>query len=159
MGYVVLLVDDDRDLLRGLMRVLHRQPYQVYTAQSGEEAMWVLKSHDIDVLVTDEKMPGMSGCDLVAWVARHYPHVVRILLTGHITTDLAIRAINEGAVFQIFTKPCRDVHLAVAIRKAIEQRAIAKEHERLRQMLVRPFQRQSLPPTLSASPAPPRNGP
>ncbi len=77
-------------------------------------------------------MPGMSGCDLLAWVAEHYPEVIRILLTGHASTETAIRAINEGAVYHIFTKPCRDVHLAVAIRKALEQRGLLRENLRLR---------------------------
>ena len=132
MEHIVLLVDDDKNVVHGLTRALRCQPYQIYTAQSGDEAMWILKAHDIDVIVTDEKMPGMSGCDLMAWVAEHYPEVVRILLTGHTSTETAIRAINEGAVYHIFTKPCRDLHLAVAIRKALEHRELLKENFRLR---------------------------
>jgi FixJ family two-component response regulator len=132
MEHIVLLVDDDKNVVHGLTRALRCQPYQIYTAQSGDEAMWILKSHDVDVIVTDEKMPGMSGCDLIAWVAEHYPQVVRILLTGHASTETALRAINEGAVYQIFTKPCRDLHLAVAIRKALEHRELVKENFRLR---------------------------
>jgi two-component system probable response regulator PhcQ len=132
MEHIVLLVDDDKNVIHGLTRALRRQPYQIYTAQSGDEATWILKAHEIDVIVTDEKMPGMSGCELLAWVAEHYPEVVRILLTGHASTETAIRAINEGAVYHIFTKPCRDVHLAVAIRKALEQRELLRENLRLR---------------------------
>ena len=134
MEHVVLLVDDDKNVLHGLTRALRRQPYQLYTAQSGDEAMWILKAHDVDVLVTDEKMPGMSGCDLLAWVAEHYPEVVRIVLTGHATTEMAIRAINEGAVYHFFTKPCRDLHLAIVIRKALEQREQIRENLRLREL-------------------------
>jgi two-component system probable response regulator PhcQ len=132
MGHIVLLVDDDQNVIRGLTRALRRQPYQLYTAQSGDEAMWILKAHDVDVIVTDEKMPGMSGGDLIAWVAENYPEVVRIVLTGYATTETAIRAINEGAVYHFFTKPCRDVHLAIAIREALEQREKLKENLRLR---------------------------
>jgi two-component system probable response regulator PhcQ len=134
MEHIVLLVDDDKNVLHGLTRALRCQPYRIYTAQSGDEAMWILKAHDVDVIVTDEKMPGMSGCDLMAWVAEHYPQVVRILLTGHASTETAIRAINEGSVYQIFTKPCRDLHLAVAIRKALEHRELVKEDFRLREL-------------------------
>lgn len=134
MEHIVLLVDDDKNVVHGLTRALHSQPYQIYTAQSGDEAMWILKAHDVDVIVTDEKMPGMSGCDLIAWVAEHYPEVVRILLTGHASAETAIRAINEGAVYQIFTKPCRDLHLAIAIRKALEYRELLSQNLRLRQL-------------------------
>jgi DNA-binding NtrC family response regulator len=134
MRHVVLLVDDDQNVIHGLTRALRRQPYQLYTAQSGDEAIWILKAHDVDVIVTDEKMPGMSGCDLLAWVAEHYPEIVRILLTGYATTETAIRAINEGAVYQIFTKPCRDVHLGIAIRKALEQRDLLKQNLQQRQL-------------------------
>jgi response regulator RpfG family c-di-GMP phosphodiesterase len=134
LEHTVLLVDDDTNLLHGLTRALRRQPYQLYTAQSGDEATWVLKAHDIDVIVTDEKMPGMSGCDLLAWVAKNYPEIVRILLTGYATTESAIRAVNKGGVYQIFTKPCRDVHLAIAIRKALEQRDLLKGNLRLREL-------------------------
>lgn len=134
MQHIVLLVDDDKNVLHGLTRALRQQPYQFYTAPSGDEAIWILKSHDVDVIVTDEKMPGMSGSDLIAWVAENYPEVVRIVLTGHATTEVAIRAINEGAVYHFFTKPCRDVDLAVAIRKALEQRERIDENFRLREL-------------------------
>ena len=124
MSMNVLLVDDDVNVLRGLGRVLHRQPYNLYTARSGEEAIAILKSRPIDVLVTDEQMPGLSGGDLIAWMARHAPDVMRIVLTGHATVDRVIRAVNEGSVYQYFTKPCNDLDLAVAIRKAIELRQL-----------------------------------
>ena len=88
------------------------------TATSGEEALLILKTHNVDVIVTDEQMPGMCGSDLRAWVAENYPEVTRIVLTGRPTVETAIRAINEGAVYQFFTKPCNPARLGVAIRKA-----------------------------------------
>ncbi|MFW5692864.1 MAG: response regulator [Thermoguttaceae bacterium] len=131
MEPIVLLVDDDENLLRGLVRVLHRQPFRLYTARSGEEAVAVVKAHPVDVLVTDQRMPGISGNDLLAWVAKHAPDVMRIVLTGHATTDAVIRAVNEGRVFQYFTKPCRELDLAIAIHKAIDYRTLSRENRRL----------------------------
>ncbi len=133
MEHVVLLVDDDKNVIHGLTRSLRQQPYRLYTAESGDEAIRILKSQNVDVIVTDEKMPGMSGCDLIAWVAKNYPDVVRILLTGHTTAEIAVRAINDGAVYHFFTKPCRDTHLIIAIDKAVEQRERLKETIRLRE--------------------------
>lgn len=128
MPATVLLVDDDPNVLRGLVRMLRLQPFQFYTAHSAEEAMEVLKSRPIDVLVTDERMPGTSGMDLLAWSAKHFPEVVRILLTGFATTEIAIRAINESLVFRFFTKPCDPVALALAIHEALEQKqTLSKE--------------------------------
>ncbi len=131
MTHFVLLVDDDENLLHGLARTLRRQPYQLYTARSGDEAVHVLKAHAVDVVVADEQMPGLSGIELLAWSAQHYPDVVRIMLTGRATAEMAIRAINEGAVYHFFRKPCDVVQLAIAIRKAIEHKDLLAEHRRL----------------------------
>lgn len=123
MEEVVLLVDDDRNLVRGLARLLHNQPYRLYTANSGTEALLILKSRRVDVVVTDEQMPEMRGGELLAWIASHCPDVVGIVLTGRPTVDDAIRAINEGGVFQYLTKPCNPGRLADTIRKALEHKA------------------------------------
>ena len=129
--YAVLLIDDDENILHGLARALRHQPYRIYTAMSGEEAKLALKSRPIDVVVTDEQMPGMPGGDLLAWIAEQCPEVMRIVLTGHPTVEAAIRAINEGRVYQFFTKPCSPVELGVAIRKALEHKELVKQHARL----------------------------
>lgn len=131
MHTTVLLVDDDANVLHGLARVLRHQPYQLYTARSGDEAMAILKARDVDVIVSDEQMPGITGSDLLAWVADNYPDVVRIMLTGHATTETAIRAINEGDVYHFFTKPCDEVQLALTIRKALEHKYLLQENRRL----------------------------
>ena len=81
---VVLLVDDDANLLCGLLRALHNQPYHIYTARGGDEAMHVCKTRSIDLIVSDEHMSGMQGTDLLSWVAREFPDVVRILLGNSI---------------------------------------------------------------------------
>lgn len=127
----VLLVDDDDHLLNALARTLRHQPYVLLTVRSGSEAIWVLKRRDVDVIVSDEQMPGVSGIDLLTWTAEHLPDVVRIMLTGHADTTVAIRAINDAAIYRFFTKPCDHVQLAIAIRKGIEHRAAQAEFRRL----------------------------
>ena len=96
----VLLVDDDANLLRGVCRSLRGQPFQLLTSRSAEDALTVVKSRPIGVIVCDERMPGQSGTELLAWIAKHCPEVVRIVLTGHTTPEMAMRAINEGRVFR-----------------------------------------------------------
>jgi len=129
MDRAVLLVDDDENLLAGLVRTLRKQPFQTYTAHNGQDAIWILKTHEIDVIVADERMPGMSGSDLLSWVVDNCPDVMRIVLTGHADVDTAIRAINEAGVCRFFVKPCNEARLAIAIRKAIEQKD-AKDNDR-----------------------------
>jgi DNA-binding NtrC family response regulator len=116
----LLLVDDDENLLRGLSRVLRQEPYRIFTARSVEEAVCVLKTQSIGVIVTDELMPGHTGIEFLVWAAAHYPKVRRIMLTGHPSAEVAIRAINLGMVHQFFTKPCNEEELASAIRKGLE---------------------------------------
>ena len=131
MKPIVLLIDDDDYILNGLVRALHNHPYQLLTARSGDEAMVILENREVDVMVVDEMMPGISGSDLLAWAAEHVPDTIRIMLTGNATTSVAIRAINEGQVYHFFTKPCDNVQLDIAIRKAIEHRSLLTENRRL----------------------------
>jgi response regulator RpfG family c-di-GMP phosphodiesterase len=131
MQDIVLIVDDDSNLLYGLKRVLNKQPYMLLTCRSGDDAMLILKTREVGVLVADEKMPGVTGCDLLAWAAENVPDTVRIMLTGNATKELAIRTINEGRVHHFFTKPCDDVQLAIVIRKSLEDRAALIKNRRL----------------------------
>jgi DNA-binding NtrC family response regulator len=122
MPPAVLLVDDEPNILHELARALRQQPLGIYTAKSAEEAMWVFKTRHVDVIVADQRMPGLSGTDLLVWVAGHYPETIRILLTGHASVDTAVRAVNDAAVYKFFLKPCKEFDLAMAIRQALEQR-------------------------------------
>lgn len=127
----VLLVDDDPALLHALARALRHEPYRLHTARSADEALGALKAHPIDVVVSDEQMPGMRGSELLAWSAAHCPEVVRIVLTGHATAETAIRAINQGSAYHFFTKPCDTAQLAATIREAIEYKTLIEENRRL----------------------------
>jgi DNA-binding NtrC family response regulator len=122
MSHTVLLLDDDPDILRGLARVLRKEPYQILTAGTAEGAARVLQNRSVDLIVADEEMPGMSGTEFLAGVAREYPDIIRIVLTGHPSLPVALRAINDGKVYQFFTKPCNEIELAITIRRALEQK-------------------------------------
>jgi len=127
----VLLVDDDPHLLRALRRVLRNQPYRLLTAPNGNEALLILKTQAVDVVVSDERMPGMPGTELLHWVARECPDVVRILLTGHPDLQAAVRALNQCRAFRLLTKPCKDFELAMTIREGLEHRRLVLENRRL----------------------------
>lgn len=118
----ILLVDDDPNLLHGLTRALRHQPYKILTARSADEARDVVQRWPVSLVVSDENMPGTSGTEFLAWVAKQCPDVVRIVLTGNGSQETALRAINEGHVYKFFTKPCDVVELAMAIRTGLEAR-------------------------------------
>jgi len=118
-GPAVLIVDDDANLAAGLSRVLHREPYRVFTCSSGEQALQILGTEPIDVLVTDEHMPGMSGADLVMAVRVQHPAVVSIMLSGQASMGAVIRALNQGEIYRFLIKPCGRNELAANIRQAL----------------------------------------
>src|SRR5262245_4719312 len=122
MKHSVLLVDDDASLLQGLRRALHGEPYEIVTAGSARAALDVIASQPIDVVVSDEEMPGMRGNQLLASVHASHPDTMRIMMTGQASLEVAMRAINEGHAYRFFTKPCNVVELAVGIRQALVQR-------------------------------------
>jgi DNA-binding NtrC family response regulator len=83
-------------------------------------------------------MPGLLGTELLAWVAGNYPDVVGMVLTGFPSVETAVRAINEGGVYQFFIKPCKEVELAIAIRKALERRDELRKSRQLIELAPRP---------------------
>jgi DNA-binding NtrC family response regulator len=115
----VLLVDDEPEIPNGLIRALRDLPYVFFAANSGAQALDILSRIPIDVIVADEKMPGMPGSALVAKVRQLYPRIVRIMLTGHASVRSAISAIQDGCVFQYLQKPCSPADLASCIHNGL----------------------------------------
>lgn len=119
---VALLVDDDPTLLRSLATALRKQPFDVVTAETVEDAWSVLDRGGVDVVVSDERMPGTPGSVFLTGVRRRHPDVQRIVLTGQADMTATIAAINEAHVFRFLTKPCSAPDLAEVIREAIQAR-------------------------------------
>lgn len=118
----ILLIDDDANLISGLRRALHQQPYELYTAASADMAMEMFKRRPFHLVVADHQMPGMTGTTFLGWVAEHFPDCVRILMTGHANVEMMNAAINQGHVFRFLTKPCPAMELALVIREGLEHR-------------------------------------
>jgi len=135
MPHTILVVDDQQPLLDLLREALEREFHQVFCAVSAEEALSVLARQPIDVIISDEKMPGMSGTKLLAIARQKYPETIRIMLTGHANLNSALRAINEGEVYRFFTKPCNLIELTVAVRQALQHKDLLKENQRLLDMV------------------------
>lgn len=101
----VMFVDDEKRVLTS-MRALFRRDYNVHLANSGNEALELLERQDMDVIVSDQRMPGMTGVDVLKACKRRSPRAMRILLTGYADKDAIAASINEGEVFRYLTKPC-----------------------------------------------------
>ena len=124
MSYTVLLVDDEPNVLDGLQRALRKEPYLILTATSAEMALEILRTRAVDLVVSDYEMPGMPGTTFLAQVQQEFPEIVLFLLTGKATLEVAIQAINDGAISHFFTKPCDTAALAFTIGQTLQQRTL-----------------------------------
>jgi two-component system response regulator HupR/HoxA len=128
--YELLLVDDELANLQKLQRTFLGQ-YGVHLAKSGEEALAILKETSIDVIITDQKMPNMTGIEFLELSQKISPDLVRIILTGFTEVDVLISAINNGKVHKYITKPWEPDSLRMAVRDALEKLELTRENERL----------------------------
>src|SRR6266568_3662538 len=127
----ILLVDDEEYVIAALKRALMDDPYEISSATSGEEGLGVMEEKRFKLVISDERMPGMGGAELLSAVREKYPDTVRILLTGHASIESTIKAVNNGEVYRFFTKPWQDLELRMAIRSAIEKYDLEAERRRL----------------------------
>jgi diguanylate cyclase (GGDEF)-like protein/PAS domain S-box-containing protein len=119
---VLLLVDDEKPILNALERALRPEGFHILSSTDPFEALDMLATHPVDVIVTDQRMPGMSGIELLRRVRQLHPEVVRIMLTAHADTQVTAAAINEGAVFKFIFKPWSDEDLREVLREAFALR-------------------------------------
>lgn len=119
MSYKILVVDDEPANLRTLSR-LFREDFEVFTATSGAEALELLKQHDVALLITDQRMPGMTGIELLKNTVSIRPRMVRIILTGYTDVDALVEAINCGQVYRYVAKPWSNDDLRLTVRRALE---------------------------------------
>ena len=128
----VLVVDDEPHALELLTRSL-RKHAKVETAGSAEEAWERFRASDaIDIVISDQRMPGMSGVDLLGRIAETHPSVGRILLTGYSDLDATVAAINRGRVHAYLHKPCSPPELLATVKSVGDRVALARDNERLR---------------------------
>ncbi|AOJ69895.1 MULTISPECIES: HD domain-containing phosphohydrolase [Burkholderia] len=128
---VILIVDDEPSILSALKRLLRTARYQVVTADSGAAGLDVLAAGDVDLIVSDMRMPGMTGAEFLARAQTLRPDTMRVLLTGYSEIDAVVSAINEGGVYRYLNKPWDDHDLLLTVKQALEQRRLRQETARL----------------------------
>lgn len=132
----VLCVDDEEKLLRSLKRGLMDEPYKSLFANSGKEALDILKENEVHVLVTDMRMPEMGGLELLRIVKKEYPNIIRMVLSGYTQITTLLTAINQGEVYKFITKPWKlEEEFKPSVRQAIEYFDLHVERDRLAEEL------------------------
>ena len=128
--HTVLIVDDEENNLQLLKRTF-RGKYNILTATNGVEALDVVNKHgsEISLIVSDQKMPIMEGTDFLKRVRETNPQIVKILLTGHVDTDIIVSAINDCELFQYILKPFEPEELKIAVEKGIEKYSMANNNK------------------------------
>jgi CheY-like chemotaxis protein len=132
----LLVVDDDKIIL-DLLRRTFSEHYDVWTAPSGEAALAELQQTPIDLLITDQKMPGMTGLELITHARQLLPDLQAILLTAYTDPEDLIAAINEGRVFRYVVKPWNTADLLITIKNALETVQLRRERDLLNKRLER----------------------
>lgn len=127
----VLCVDDEVNVLSALKRLLRKEKYQVFTANNGYEGLDALANNNIDIVVSDMRMPEMSGAQFLKSVASDYPDIVRILLTGYSDMEATIAAVNDGQITRYLTKPWNNDELLHAVRQGKDKLLLERENTRL----------------------------
>ncbi|MEM6929082.1 MAG: sigma-54 dependent transcriptional regulator [Myxococcota bacterium] len=133
-GSTVLVVDDDESNRVTLERILVRESYGVVHAETGREAMQRLRGQRIDLVITDLKMPGMSGIDVLKAARKLDPDLEVVVMTAYGTVETAVEAMKEGA-YDFVNKPLRRMELVTAVKKALERRRLQLENRALRERL------------------------
>jgi len=130
----ILIVDDEKNYLIVLGALLGSEGYEIVTSENGHTALKVVQEGDIDLILTDMKMPGMSGMELLEHAKKTKPEVPVIMMTAYGTIEMAVEAMKKGA-YDYITKPFENEELKLTIHKALENYRLLKENKRLSQAL------------------------
>jgi CheY-like chemotaxis protein len=127
----ILLVDDEGNILSSLRRLLRPNGYRILSANGGAVGLALLAQNDVDVVLSDQRMPGMTGVEFLRQVKVNHPHTVRMVLSGYTELQSITDAINEGAVYKFLTKPWEDGLLKANIEEAFRYKELNDENRRL----------------------------
>lgn len=129
--FTLLCVDDEANILASLKRLFRPTGYRLLTAASGEEALALMEKEAVDLIISDMRMPGMSGAQVLSAVHARWPGTVRILLTGYADMGSTIEAINSGQLHRYIAKPWDDNEVLLVVREGLEKKALLREKNRL----------------------------
>jgi two-component system NtrC family sensor kinase len=134
-GATLLIVDDDEHVRRALRRVLNRTRCKILDVPDAQSALELLAREPVQAVISDYRMPGMSGVELLRAVKDRWPRIQRVLLTGQADSNAIEEAVNQAEIFRFIWKPWEDAHLLITIQSAIDQYWIIEENQRLLRLI------------------------
>jgi diguanylate cyclase (GGDEF)-like protein/PAS domain S-box-containing protein len=129
----LLLVDDEENIVAALRRVLRAEGWLLLSATSAEQALQLMARHQVDVILSDQRMPGMTGVELLRRAKQLYPETIRLVLSGYTELQSITDAINEGAIYKFLAKPWDDEQLRAHLREAFALKEMADQNRHLAQ--------------------------
>ncbi len=132
MKFNILVVDDEKNIREGLGKSLEMDGYNIFLAENGEEGLKIVNNEELDLVITDLRMPKVSGEELLKSVSSAYPTLPVIILTGHGTIENAVNAMRDGA-FDFLTKPVNLDRLSLLVKRALSNRELVLQHRALQE--------------------------
>ncbi len=118
--HTILCIDDEENILSAIRRVLRVEGYNIITSTDALEGLAILEGNNVQLVISDQRMPGMSGTEFLATVRERFPDVVRIILSGYTDIDAITESINRGHIYKLLLKPWNDQALKMEIKQAFE---------------------------------------
>uniref|UniRef100_C6DZA4 Response regulator receiver protein n=1 Tax=Geobacter sp. (strain M21) TaxID=443144 RepID=C6DZA4_GEOSM len=133
-AFGILFVDDEPGVLSAMRRIFMEENYHLFTAPGGAEALAVMEKEQISLVVSDHRMPQMTGSELLKTVKERWPQTIRIMLTGHADVNSVMGAVKDGAVYKFITKPWNDDDLRLTVSLALQQYVLMQENRSLKEL-------------------------
>jgi response regulator RpfG family c-di-GMP phosphodiesterase len=133
----VLFVDDEVYILNSIRRLLRDEDYRLLTANSGKEGLTILEKQPVQLVISDQRMPGMAGIEFLQAVRELYPDTVRVMISGYAEVAVVVDSINKGEIYRFLAKPWTDVELRTSIRQCLAHYDILQENRSMMEQIRR----------------------
>ncbi len=134
--HTVLCVDDEKQILSSLRRLLRKEDFNLLTTSNCKEGLDILEKEDVHLVISDQRMPQMSGTEFLSKVKERYPDTIRIVLTGYTEVDTIRDAINKGNIYKFILKPWNDDNIKNEIKKSLEQYDLIQANRSLNEIII-----------------------
>ena len=132
--FTLLFVDDEESVLSSLQRIFLEENYRIITATSADKALAILNCERVHLIISDHRMPGVTGAELLKEIKQRWPETIRIMLTGYADVQSIMGAVKDGAVYKFITKPWNDEDLRLTVSLALQQYVIMQENRQLKEI-------------------------
>lgn len=130
-SHTILCVDDEANVLSSLGRLLRKEDYTLLTAGGGEAGLKLLETQPVHLVLSDHRMPGMTGVEFLQKVKERFPETVRVILSGYADAGMILEAINKGEIYRFLSKPWNDEDLKVTLRQCLDHHRLLQKNREL----------------------------